>query len=144
MTALVGLVGSGGMVWAVRLMATFALRREAMGFGDVTLMMMVGTFLGWQACLVAFFLAPFAGLLVGIWQLVLHRDDVIPYGPYLCLASAGVVVAWASVWMWAQPMFEHPLLVISAIVVCLVLLGLMLGIWQAIKTAIFGGRYEHD
>jgi hypothetical protein len=46
--------------------------------------------------------------------------------------------------MWAQSMFFFPLLVISVIVVCLALLGLMLGIWQAIKTAIFGGRYEHD
>ena len=61
LTALVGLVGSGGIVWAVRLIGTAALRREAMGFGDVTLMMMIGTFLGWQACLIAFFLAPFAG-----------------------------------------------------------------------------------
>ena len=56
LTALIGLVGSGGIVWAVRLIGTAALRREAMGFGDVTLMMMVGTFLGWQACLIAFFL----------------------------------------------------------------------------------------
>ncbi len=60
-TALLGLVGSGGIVWAVRLIGTAALRREAMGFGDVTLMMMVGTFLGWQACLIAFFISPFAG-----------------------------------------------------------------------------------
>ena len=40
----------------MRLIGTFALRREAMGFGDVTLMMMIGTFLGWQACLILFFL----------------------------------------------------------------------------------------
>ena len=78
LTALVGLVGSGGIVWAVRLIGTAALRREAMGFGDVTLMMMVGTFLGWQACLIAFFLAPFAGLVIGIVQFISRRDDVIP------------------------------------------------------------------
>ena len=48
-------------MWAVRLIGTAALRREAMGFGDVTLMMMIGTFLGWQACSDLFFLAPFAG-----------------------------------------------------------------------------------
>ena len=59
-----------------------------MGFGDVTLMMMVGAFLGWQAGVVIFFLAPFAGLVVGVLQLVLRRDDEIPYGPFLCLAHA--------------------------------------------------------
>jgi prepilin signal peptidase PulO-like enzyme (type II secretory pathway) len=136
--ALVGLVVSGGLVWAVRLIGTAALRREAMGFGDVTLMMMVGTFLGWQACLIAFFLAPFAALLIGLAQFILRRDDVIPYGPFLCLASAAVVVAWAPIWMWAQPLFAQGPLVPLVLVICLVLLGLMLAIWQMIKTALFG------
>ncbi|MEX0643035.1 MAG: A24 family peptidase, partial [Pirellulales bacterium] len=138
LTALIGLVGSGGIVWAVRLMGTFSLRREAMGFGDVTLMMMVGTFLGWQACLIAFFLAPFAGLLVGILQLIFRRDDVIPYAPYLCLASAAVVVAWATIWEWAQPMFERPLLVLAVLAICLALLGILLYLWRLVKTHIFG------
>jgi prepilin signal peptidase PulO-like enzyme (type II secretory pathway) len=138
LTALIGLVGSGGIVWAVRLMGSFSLRREAMGFGDVTLMMMVGTFLGWQACLIAFFLAPFAGLLGGILQLIFRRDDVIPYVPYLCLASAAVVVAWAPIWVWAQPMFAYPLLVIAVLAVCLVLLGILLYLWRMIKTFLFG------
>ena len=66
------------------------------------LMMMIGTFLGWQACLIAFFLAPFAGLLVGIAQFALRRDDVIPYGPFLCLGAVTVVVFWAPIWTWAQ------------------------------------------
>jgi leader peptidase (prepilin peptidase) / N-methyltransferase len=143
LTALIGLLGSGGLVWAVRLIGTAALRREAMGFGDVTLMMMVGTFLGWQACLMAFFLAPFAGLVVGIGQLVLRRDDVIPYGPFLCLGSAAVVVAWAPIWLWAQPLFGMGWLVPAVLVVCLAMLGLMLGLWRIIKEFLLGhGEYE--
>jgi leader peptidase (prepilin peptidase) / N-methyltransferase len=138
LTALVGLVGGGGIVWAVRLIGTFALRREAMGFGDVTLMMMVGTFLGWQASLIAFFLAPFAGLLVGLLQLVLRRDDEIPYVPYLCLATAAVVVAWAPIWVWAQPMFALPGLVPLVLAVCLVLLGLLLLLWRMFKVFVLG------
>jgi leader peptidase (prepilin peptidase) / N-methyltransferase len=133
-TALVGLVGSGGIVWAVRLIGTAALRREAMGFGDVTLMMMIGTFLGWQACLLIFFLAPFAGLGVGLLQFVLRRDDVIPYGPFLCLAAAAVVVFWAPIWNWATPIFMMGWLVPAVLVICLVLLGVILAFWQTIKS----------
>jgi prepilin signal peptidase PulO-like enzyme (type II secretory pathway) len=140
LTALVGLVASGCVVWAVRLIGTAALRREAMGFGDVTLMMMIGTFLGWQACLILFFLAPFAGLFVGLLQFALRRDDVIPYGPFLCLAAAVVVVAWAPIWMWAQQMFGMGWLVPAVLVVCLVLLGAILAIWQMIKGLLFGRR----
>jgi prepilin signal peptidase PulO-like enzyme (type II secretory pathway) len=144
LTALIGLVASGGIVWAVRLIGTAALRREAMGFGDVTLMMMVGTFLGWQACLIAFFLAPFAGLLIGIVQFIARRDDVIPYGPFLCLASAAVVAFWAPIWMWAQPMFEHGALAPAVLIVCLALLGLMLAAWRMIKIGLFGARNAAD
>ena len=56
LTALVGLVAGGGIVWVVRLIGAVALRREAMGFGDVTLMAMVGAFVGWQASLIVFFM----------------------------------------------------------------------------------------
>ncbi len=99
-TALLGMAVSGAMIWVVRLVGTWALGREAMGFGDVTLMMMVGTFVGWQAGVVIFFVAPFAALVIGILQLVLHRDDVIPYGPFLCLAP------WRS--SWTGPCFGRP------------------------------------
>jgi prepilin signal peptidase PulO-like enzyme (type II secretory pathway) len=138
LTALVGLVGSGGIVWAVRLIGTAALRREAMGFGDVTLMMMVGTFLGWQACLITFFLAPFAAILIGLAQLILRRDDEIPYVPYLCLAAAAVVVAWAPIWSWARELFDAGPLVLLVLAICLALLGVMLAIWRMIKTILFG------
>ncbi len=144
LTALLGLVGSGGLVWAVRLIGTFSLRREAMGFGDVTLMMMIGTFLGWQACLILFFLSPFAALLVGLVQFIARRDDVIPFGPFLCLAAAAVVVWWAPIWLWAQPLFGHGALVPLVLGVCLIMLGAMLTIWRIIKTAIFGEAYAGE
>jgi prepilin signal peptidase PulO-like enzyme (type II secretory pathway) len=140
LTSLVGLVGSGGIVWAVRLIGTAALRREAMGFGDVTLMMMIGTFLGWQACLLVFFLAPFAGLAIGLLQFVLRRDDVIPYGPFLCLAAAVVVVLWAPVWTWGAPIFAMGSLVPAVLGVCLLLLGAILAIWHQVKSMLFAGK----
>ncbi|HBT77685.1 MAG TPA: hypothetical protein DEB39_12360, partial [Planctomycetaceae bacterium] len=45
-TALIGTAVGGGLVWSVRLIAGRVLRREAMGFGDVTFMAMIGAFLG--------------------------------------------------------------------------------------------------
>ena len=95
LSALVGMAASGGLVWAVRVIGTTVLHREAMGFGDVTLMAMIGAFLGWQPCLIIFFLAPFAGLVIGVLRLILFRDREIPYGPFLCLATLVVIVAWA-------------------------------------------------
>ncbi len=138
LTALAGLAISGGMVWVVRLVGTAALKREAMGFGDVTLMMMVGTFLGWQAGVIIFFVAPFAGLVVGILQMALHRDDVIPYGPFLCLGALVVAVRWPDFWsLQIQDVFQHGWLIAIVLIASFVLLGILLAIWQMIKTRLF-------
>ena len=101
LTALVGMAASGGLVWLVRIIGTVVLRREAMGFGDVTLMAMIGAYLGWQPCLVVFFLAPLAGLMVGVLRLILSRDREIPYGPFLCLATLFLIVRWRALGLHA-------------------------------------------
>ena len=44
-------------------------RREAMGFGDVTLMGMIGAFLGWQAAVLTLFAGAFFGLAHAFWKL---------------------------------------------------------------------------
>ena len=77
-TALVGMAGGAGLIWLARIFGSAALGREAMGFGDVTLMGMIGAFLGWQTCLIVFFLAPLAGLVLGVAQLILRRGSGIP------------------------------------------------------------------
>ncbi len=130
LTSLVGMAVGGGIIWAVRIIATSALHREAMGFGDVTLMAMIGAFLGWQACLMIFFLAPFAGLLVGVFSLVLHRQPEIPYGPFLCLAAAFLTVWWCPVWLRMEPVFMPVDLLAGIFVVGLVLMAGLLWLWR--------------
>ena len=101
LSALVGMAAGGGLIWLVRVIAAAVLRREAMGFGDVTLMAMIGAFLGWQPCMMIFFLAPLAGVVVGVFRLVFCRDKEIPYGPFLCLATAFV-------WSFGTPCGHGP------------------------------------
>jgi len=133
LSALIGLAGGGGVVWLVRIIGAAALRREAMGFGDVTLMAMIGAFLGWQTCLVIFFLAPFAALVIGVVQLVVRRDSEIPYGPFLCLATLVVIVRWADIWDRTYLVFGLGWFVPVVVLACMGLMGLMLGAWQWLK-----------
>ena len=94
-----------------------------MGFGDVTLMAMIGTLLGWQTGLLIFFAAPLIAIGIGLLSVILHREHEIPYGPFLCLAALLMIVRWADVWQWAQHrVFDLGLLVPGALVVCLALL----------------------
>lgn len=61
---------------------------ESMGGGDVKLLAMIGAFLGWQKVIFVFFLAPFFGAVVGIINLLVKKDHIIPYGPFLSFAAA--------------------------------------------------------
>jgi prepilin signal peptidase PulO-like enzyme (type II secretory pathway) len=142
LTALVGMIGGSALAWSIRVIASVALRKEAMGFGDVTLMMMIGAFLGWQPSILVFFIGPFAALVVGVAQVILRRGDVIPYGPYLCLGAVVVVIRWADFWnadpLGFQAICEVPWLIISVLALGVIMLGALLVIWRNIKESIFG------
>jgi prepilin signal peptidase PulO-like enzyme (type II secretory pathway) len=133
LSALVGMTVGGLLVWVVRNLGTYILGREAMGFGDVTLMAMIGAFLGWQSCLVIFFLAPFAGAVIGVLQLLTHRDPEIRYGPFLCLAALVTIVRWADIWLNLGPLFALGWLVPATLAGCLLLMGPLLVIVRAIS-----------
>lgn len=130
LTSLVGLGFGGGLVWSVRIAGRLALGKEAMGFGDVTLLAMIGAFLGWQACLMVFFLSPFAALLIALIQVALTGRRDIPYGPYLCAATVVVVVKWPALWNNFQPLFAVGWLLPAVLAACLVLMAALLMAWR--------------
>lgn len=137
LTGLVGMASGGGLIWMVRIVGAVTLKREAMGFGDVTLMAMIGALLGWQSCLVIFFLAPLAGLVLGLLQLLLRQENEIPYGPFLCLATAVLIVAWHPIWEWLQlPLLLLGGLVPVFVVVCLVAMAVLLGLWRLVRAVL--------
>ena len=84
--SVLGLLVGGGVLYVTGLVGDLLFRKESMGGGDVKLMAMAGSLLGWKAVLVAFFLAPFLALLPGLYVLFWKRTHVIPYGPFLSLA----------------------------------------------------------
>ena len=63
--SLAGLLTGAGITWLVRLVSSIVLGQEALGFGDVTLMAMIGSFVGWQPVVFIFLLAPLCGLVAG-------------------------------------------------------------------------------
>ena len=105
-----GLLIGGGMVWIIRIIAGAVLRREAMGFGDVMLLGMIGAFLGWQAAVTAFFLGAFYALAHASGKAVRSiakwlrgvklkgTDHEIPFGPYLSMAALTLMLGWPWVW----------------------------------------------
>lgn len=95
--SLAGFLVGGGIVWGVRIVGHWALKQEAMGFGDVTLMAAIGSFIGWQPVIIVFFIAPVLALVVVLFGLLFKSQREIPFGPYLSLATLVVLLFWKSV-----------------------------------------------
>jgi prepilin signal peptidase PulO-like enzyme (type II secretory pathway) len=130
---------TGGLfvVWGVRIVAKISLQREAMGFGDVTLLAMIGAFLGWQAALLTFVLAPFAGILFAIVQYISQRKNDLAFGPYLSLSAIIVILGWPIIWTnYARNIiFIHGSALPIVLLIGLAAMGALLFIWQQIKNS---------
>ena len=116
---LIGAIVAAAIVWIVRVLGGLLFRREAMGAGDIHILAVVGTFMGWQAALLTFFLASFYGLIPSLVKLIPYlvkrftrrewnpSDREIPLGPFLCAAAFSLLLVWHRVWpRWIGPNFE--------------------------------------
>ena len=104
--SLLGALIGAFMIWIFRIMGTLGFGRIAMGLGDVHLMFGVGAIIGAAASVITFFLAPFAGLLVGLYGLLLRKRHELPYGPYLALATAAVLIFYCPIANYLRPGVE--------------------------------------
>ncbi|MFP6765622.1 MAG: A24 family peptidase [Planctomycetaceae bacterium] len=98
-----GLLTGAGITWLVRFVSSIVLGQEALGFGDVTLMAMIGSFVGWQPVVFIFLLAPLCGLVAGLAAHFCSNRAYVPYGPYLALSTVGVLFGWRWLWMLEVP-----------------------------------------
>jgi len=87
----IGAAVGAGMTKAMGIFGKVVFRKEAMGFGDVKLMGMIGALLGWKAALLVFFIAPVFGSIFGIVTMVITGEHYLRYGPFLALAAVLVI-----------------------------------------------------
>lgn len=106
LASLAGLIVGGGSIWAVRIIGFKALRKEAMGFGDVVLMACIGSFIGWQPVMIVFFLAAICAMCSVMICLLFRRGSEIPYGPYISLGTLLLILFWDRIWPYAKSYFD--------------------------------------
>ncbi len=99
MTGVIGVLAGTALLRGVRFVFGLGRGKEGLGVGDADLMMMAGSFLGWQIVVVAFFLSVFPALLIGLVQLAVRGNQELAFGPSL---SLGVVITMLC-WRWIGP-----------------------------------------
>jgi leader peptidase (prepilin peptidase)/N-methyltransferase len=100
--SLIGVAVGGGVLWAIGEAWSRLRGMEAMGFGDVKMLAMVGAFLGWKMVVVTFVISSIIGGLAATALLVSRRTtwtSAIPYGTFLALAA--FIAA-----LWGEPLMN--------------------------------------
>ena len=110
MNSLIGLVLGGGPLLAIGWVWEKLRHIEAMGGGDVKLMGMVGSFLGWKGALLTIMLGAVVGSVVGVLLILLKRhkmEKVIPFGPFLALGAVTAAFYGTDIISWYLSMIAY-------------------------------------
>lgn len=95
-SAVIGAMAGYLSLWLVYHAFRLVTGKEGMGFGDFKLLAALGAWLGWQALPMIILLSSLVGALVGIGLILFkqqHRDNPIPFGPYLA-AAGWLALVW--------------------------------------------------
>ncbi len=90
MESLVGAVAGAGVLLFVYGAYYLLRKQEGLGMGDVTMMLMIGAYLGWLQAFFTLILASFAGAVVGILFIIFKRKNLqysLPFGTFLAPAA---------------------------------------------------------
>jgi prepilin signal peptidase PulO-like enzyme (type II secretory pathway) len=103
LNAVLGSLTGWWLLYLIGLIGTAAFGRNALGYGDVKLMAWFGAILGPVGVLGAFFCAALYGTLVGVPARLLGAGREIPFGPYLVLGGATMLIAgpWIVQQVWS-------------------------------------------
>ncbi len=99
--AVIGAAVGFAVLYGVAVVGEKVFGKEAMGGGDIKMMAMVGSFVGWQGVLLTIFGGSLLGTLIFV-PLQLKEKRLVPFGIFLAAAAAIVFVAGEAVidWYW--------------------------------------------
>lgn len=85
-----GILVGGGILLLLGIVGKIMFKKEAMGGGDVKLLAMIGSFLGWKNVLLSLFFASLVGTLISLILILFKKrsiEDYVPFGPYLGIGA---------------------------------------------------------
>lgn len=98
-----GLLIGGGSLWLVAWAYSLIAKRDGMGGGDIKLLAMIGTIIGWQGVIFTVFASSVIGSCVGISIMLIKGKNMkyaIPFGPFLSIGAIAYVFLGSQFITW--------------------------------------------
>jgi leader peptidase (prepilin peptidase)/N-methyltransferase len=109
MGAALGALIGGGSLWLMGFLWEKLRGIEAMGFGDVKMMLMVGAFLGWRLTLLTIMMGALSGSIAGIAVMIKRGRNLqmmLPFGIFLGIGSIISLLFGARIIAWYASQFQ--------------------------------------
>lgn len=98
-TIIGGVVGFG-LFYLLAVISEKVMKKEALGFGDVRLMGMLGVYVGVEQLFIMLLIASLSACIVGCILLIKNkRSEAYPLGPFLCSGTVVMI-------LWGQPILR--------------------------------------
>lgn len=92
-------IAAAAILWAFGVFGKIIFRKraeemggEAMGFGDVKLMLLLGVMLGWPKLVIGFFIAVLLGSSIGLTLRMTRKQIAVPFGPFLATGALAAML----------------------------------------------------
>jgi len=89
-------LGSFAILFLFKVFGDAVFQKESLGGGDIKLMFLIGLTLGFDMSIVVIFIASFIALPLSIISLIKNNNNILPFGPYLSIASVIVLLTQLS------------------------------------------------
>jgi len=87
------------LLWGVAKVGAWVFKEEAMGGGDIKMMAMVGSFVGWRGVLLTVFAGAALGSLIFV-PLSIKKKRLVPFGVFLAVGAAVTFVFGDAILAW--------------------------------------------
>ena len=86
-------IGAFILMYVVKLIGDFIFKKESLGGGDIKLMFLFGLVIGFPISVVSIFFATFIAFPIALYVLIRRKDNMIPFGPFLSIASIILLIS---------------------------------------------------
>src|SRR5262245_18227710 len=108
--AVIGALAGGGSLWLMGYLWEKLRGIEAMGFGDVKMMFMVGAFLGWRLTILTILVGALSGSVAGILVMYnrgsRHLQMMLPFGIFLGIGAIVSLLFGSTIIRWYVSQFK--------------------------------------
>ena len=102
-SALIGAVSGGALLVFLMILGKFIFKKDAMGMGDVKLLVLIGVYVGFPAVLISLFLGSIAAFIMILVGLITKKQDLestIPFGPFIAIGTLTYLLGGKSLIAW--------------------------------------------